>query len=84
MAQVFMRYFDVAFKNGTSTKAMVVSNGSIQAKPKAVVEHNGSLWRYRKQMIDKTSGELLPEFMYFEDNSVQKADDPTVFFQEAA
>jgi hypothetical protein len=84
MAQVFTRFFDVAFKNGSSTKAMVVSNGSIQAKPKAVVEHKGNIWRYRKQMTDKSTGELLPEFMYFQDDSVQKADDPSTFFQEAA
>lgn len=84
MSQVFTRTFDVTFKNGTLTKAMIVSNGSATAKPKAVVEHDGALWRYRKQLADKNSGELLPEYMYFQDNSVKAVNQPESFFQTVA
>ncbi len=81
---VFTRVFDVTFQNGVTTQALVVSNGSIDAKPKAVVQHDGAIWRYRKQLSDKNTGELLPEYLYFQDNSVKEVKDPSTFFADAA
>jgi hypothetical protein len=83
MASVFTRMFDITFKDGTTTKAMIVSNGDVKAKPKMIVEHDGAKWRYRKQLVDKNTGEELPEFMYIQDNSVNTAE-PSAFFQVAA
>lgn len=83
MSEVFTRYFDVTFKNGNTTKAMIVSNGSADAKPKSVVELDGSIWRYRRQLVDKNTGEHLPEYLYFQDNSVQKIEPAETFFAAA-
>jgi len=83
MASVYTRVFDITFQNGDTTPALIVSNGSIQAKPKSVVNFDGALWRYRKQLVDKNTGELLPEYMYVQDNSVKEVTNPATFFAEA-
>ena len=83
MPATFTRFFDMTFKNGTTTQAMIVSNGNPEAKPIPVVQYKGCTWRYRKQLLDKTTGMLLPEFMYVQDNGVEIVKDPAPFFQTA-
>jgi len=83
MASVFTRTFTITFQDGSTTPALIVANGSIDAKPKTVVEWEDALWRYRKQLVDKNSGELLPEYLYIQDNSVKKVEKPEAFFAAA-
>ncbi len=81
MPATFTRFFDMTFKDGKTTQAMIVSNGNAKAKPIPVVQYRDCTWRYRKQLTDKTTGEALPEYMYVQDNGVEVVKDPAMFFQ---